>query len=273
MSEKQKYIIDHDCHIHSKFSLCSNDPQQTKENILKYGIENNYKYLCVTDHFWDETAPGANGWYEIQCYKHTSENLPLPQSEKTHFYFGGETDMNKDLQVGITLPVLEKLDFLVVSTTHLHMRGYTISEEDWESIPRRAELYQIRLRHLLEMDLPFEKIGIAHLTCGHSAPIKPDGFLELLQLITDKDFEEIFGMAAKKGAGIELNFNIQNASEEKKEIMLRPYRIAKKMGCKFYCGSDMHHPPQDIHAPAINFQYNVDALELTEDDKFRPFDK
>ena len=40
-----EYVIDHDLHIHSKLSLCSRDPEQTPENILKYGIENGYSSI------------------------------------------------------------------------------------------------------------------------------------------------------------------------------------------------------------------------------------
>ena len=36
-----KYIYDHDLHIHSKISACSNDPEQTCERILQYAKENN----------------------------------------------------------------------------------------------------------------------------------------------------------------------------------------------------------------------------------------
>ena len=36
----------------------------------------------------------------------------------------------------------------------------------------------------------------------------------------------------------------KNFSEEEKETILRPYRIAKRCGCKFYCGSDAHTPSE-----------------------------
>ena len=65
-----KYKIDHDLHIHSKLSVCSQDELQTKENILKYAIQNNLKQICLTDHFWDENVPGASGWYKPQYYEH-----------------------------------------------------------------------------------------------------------------------------------------------------------------------------------------------------------
>lgn len=56
-------------------------------------------------------------------------------------------------------------------------------------------------------------------------------------------------------------------TEEETEVVLRPYRIAKQYGCKFYCGSDAHHPNILDEAKTI-FERTVNLLELTEEDKF-----
>ena len=50
-----RYIVDHDLHIHTQLSLCSGHPEQTKETILKYGIDNGLTTLCLTDHMWGKT--------------------------------------------------------------------------------------------------------------------------------------------------------------------------------------------------------------------------
>ena len=34
-----RFKIDHDLHIHTKLSFCSGKPEQTTENIYKYGEE------------------------------------------------------------------------------------------------------------------------------------------------------------------------------------------------------------------------------------------
>ena len=65
-----KYIIDHDYHIHSHLSLCSRDPEQTTENILKYAKENKLTTICLTDHYWDSAVPGASNWYQKQDFEH-----------------------------------------------------------------------------------------------------------------------------------------------------------------------------------------------------------
>ena len=55
--------------------------------------------------------------------------------------------------------------------------------------------------------------------------------------------------------------------ERVKEIVCRPYKIAKAQGCKFYMGSDAHHPG-DLNDALERFERMIDMLELTEEDKF-----
>ena len=46
--------------------------------------------------------------------------------------------------------------------------------------------------------------------------------------------------AAELGCGIELNCSDMGFDMSEAESILRIYKIAKKCGCKFYCGSDAH---------------------------------
>ena len=67
-----EYKIDHDLHIHSQLSKCSSDPEQNKENIFKYAEDNGLSTICITDHYWDRTQPGASEWYRPQDFEHIS---------------------------------------------------------------------------------------------------------------------------------------------------------------------------------------------------------
>ena len=51
------------------------------------------------------------------------------------------------------------------------------------------------------------------------------------------------------------------------ESLLRPFRIAKECGCKFYLGTDSHHPKDFLRMKEI-FTFAIDSLGLLEDDKF-----
>ncbi|MBQ8907454.1 MAG: hypothetical protein IJY71_02580 [Clostridia bacterium] len=259
-----KYIVDHDLHIHTCLSLCSGDPAQTPARIWQYAKERELSTVCLTDHYWDEAIPGASEWYQRSNFARIRESLSYMPPRGVNFLFGCETEMDKSLRLGISEKRLSYFDFIVIPTTHLHMEGFTIEAKD-DAPARRAELYVKRFDALLSMDLPFEKIGIAHLTCP-LIDVKR-GHLGVLNLIPDGVFHELFARVAKKGAGVELNFNASAYVDEELESELRPYRIAKKEGCRFYFGSDAHHPDKFATAKA-NFIRIASLLGLREEEKF-----
>ncbi len=283
----ESYRVDHDIHLHSFLSACSVDPEQTAEAILKYGEENGYRYLCMTDHGWSEHIPCKMGFYEsphkkianlpyrkskdgrddgfyLQKTSHVREILPLPQGETTKFYFGVETDMDEDGTLGMGGEDFSIFDFVIVPTTHLHMFPF-------RSVGASTEAYVTRMNHLLEMDLPFDKIGIAHLACSL---IAPNGLWhEVLDGVTDAQYIDMFQKVARCGAGVEINaddFDFSKKTPEEVHSVLRVFRFAKECGCRFYLGSDAHHPGELRPARAI-FENAVRELALTEADKFCPF--
>jgi hypothetical protein len=145
------------------------------------------------------------------------------------------------------------------------MKGFTAEEEDYDYPERFASHWVRRFGAVLDMKLPFNKVGIAHLTCNCLAP--GGRYLDILQMIPDEEMAYLFAKAAKLGAGIELNFEDMKFSDDEADIVLRPYRIAKKCGCKFYFGSDAHKPEVFEKVSGV-FERAVDLLGLTEEDKF-----
>ena len=262
-----KFIIDHDYHIHSFLSDCSRDPEQNPQRILRYAEETGLRDICLTDHGWDASVHGANEWYERQSLDHIRRALPLPQSDTVRFHFGCETAMNKRLVIGMSLKALQTLDFLVVPTTHLHMTGFTIDAKD-DAFERRAVLYVRRFEALLKAPFPKNKVGVAHLTCPLIAP--HGGYLQVLGQVSDDVFRALFTKTAQRGFGVELNMPAVYGSDQELAAVLRPYRIAKQCGCKFYLGSDAHHP-EDFEGMPAQFRALVELLDLQESDKFRPF--
>lgn len=91
--------------------------------------------------------------------------------------------------------------------------------------------------------------------------------MQVLDLLPSEKLIELFSKCAKLGVGIELNSSDMNFADNEADTVLRMFRIAKSCGCKFYMGSDAHHPKTLKAAKAI-FERAIDALELTEDDKF-----
>ncbi len=262
-----RYRIDHDYHIHSHLSSCSSDPEQTTQRILQYAKKNELKQICVTDHYWDTRVFGASGWYRPQNFSHIKKSLPLPQADGIEFLFGCETDMNKKMRIGIPEKRYDDFDFIIIPTTHLHMTDFTIDKNDTSSVVRAA-LWVKRLEHLLSLDLPFHKIGIAHLACDLLNNRSHAKYIDTLQQICDDDMYRLFTRAAQIGVGIELNQGDMSFIDHEADIVLRMFRIAKDCGCKFYLGSDAHHPADFENTRAV-FERAVSMLELTENDKFR----
>ena len=146
------------------------------------------------------------------------------------------------------------------------MGNCTLSYEDMANTQSRANAWVKRLDAVLGMDLPFHKVGIAHLTCGLIAPERQE-CLEVLKLIPEEEMKRLFNKAAQLGAGIELNRDDMKFTDQEADVVLRPYRIAKQCGCKFYLGSDAHTNKGLDESKAI-FERAVNLLELTEEDKF-----
>lgn len=272
-----KFQIDHDLHIHSYISPCAGyDPRQTKEAILAYGLTNQYRLLCVADHIWDRNVPSPapvnNPWLKrgLDCQK-AQEILPLPQSEKCRFLFAIEVDTDYMGNVGISEASYDTFDFIIFAPSHLHLQGFARNgAEVGTSAAEYKAFYKERLLQILNMDLPFHKCGLAHFTGCLACD---EGKTAALDQFTDEEFREIFGLAAKRGIGIELNqwgFPANYTQQEQVSI-LRPYRIAKQMGCKFYLGGDAH-TPEEFASRKEEFRLLIDALDLTEEDKL-PFVK
>ena len=260
-----QYIIDHYDHIHSTVSGCCYDPDQTPENILKYAEEKGLKRIVLADHFWDRLSRGDERFcwkqYDSSSMESLKSVLPLPKSDKVEFLFGCEADMDENLNIGIHESNYDEFGFIVVSTTHFHF-WY----EDNVTVPERTKLYIKRFEKLLESNLPFGKVGIAHPTTHLIANLSPSPYLEVLNGVSDSDFYELFRGATEKNLGIELNF--KKCSDEAFEKVMRPFFIAKDCGCKFYVGSDSH--ALNAFEPAYaTIEKAIKTLGLTEDDKFR----
>ena len=261
-----KMRFDQDLHIHTQLSSCSQDPEQTKERILRYAQENDLHTVCVTDHFWDTDVPGMLPFYEGQDLAHIHQVKPLPQAEGTRFLFGGEADLNWDLTLGLSQEHFDAFDFVVISTTHLHMQAEQLKANGLSDAQGRAKVWKKRLEAVLNMPLPFHKIGIAHLTCPLIAPTR-EMYLQTLDLLEETDLFRLFGKAAALGVGVELNSRDMQFADEETETVLRPYHIAKACGCKFYFGSDAHHPAV-FESVRPYFERAIDLLDLRLEDRF-----
>ena len=258
-----RYVVDHDFHIHSTVSLCCKDSEQTPQRILQYAKNNNYKKVCLTNHFWDESVKSEAEWHEAHRYNNLISVLPLPQDAEVEFLLGAETDIDYNNVLGISEERMNMLDFIVVATTHLHLAGNTVRNKI-QTPEEAADAWLNKLKALLSMNLEWHKIGIAHLTCGH---ILKNETPKVISLLSDESLYTVFDDCSQKGVGIELNMKTLFMSEEEKDILLRPYFIAKDCGCKFYLGSDAHKTSA-LETAKDEFENIITLLDLSENNKF-----
>lgn len=251
-----------DLHVHSHLSSCCTDARMTPEAMLAFAEAHDYAALCVTDHLWDRAIPGASRWYAPQDIEHVHASLPLPKSEKLPFYFGCETELPANGVPALAREHFDLFDFVIIPPTH--MKGL-VRPEGVDTPKKMAEYVTDRLENLLNLDLPFEKVGIAHLT-------DPLMFAEgsIAEVIREMDFrrlERIFRGYAAAGAGIELNAASFPEWETHSEDILSIYRIAKEAGCKFYACSDAH-AIEELRAVPEFIPEVVERLKLTADDQY-----
>lgn len=261
-----RFFVDHDYHIHSYLSSCAKDPAQTPERILQYAKEMNLSRICLTDHYWDDSIPGASRWYQPQNFDHIAEYRSLPQADGITFLFGCETDMDQNGVIGIPASRYDDFDFIIVPTTHLHMKNFTIPEEKLLDSAYRAAVWVTRFDALLASSLPFGKVGVAHITSGLINNTAPYAHHETLSRIPEEEIIRLFSKAAELGCGIELNYH--DMKEIDFEQIYRVYRIAKDCGCKFYLGSDSHEPADYPQSFSV-WEHAIALLDLTEDDQFQ----
>ena len=261
-----RYTIDHDLHIHSNISSCCKDENQTKYAILNYAKRYKLNTVCVTDHYWDNTVTGASNWYKPQDFNHISKIKPLPTDSEVNFLFGAETECDKNFNLGMPISRFNDFNFVIIPTTHFHMVGFTIPEEIENNPTEKAKIWVNKLEGVLNQNLPFNKIGFAHLCCGLMAKDKAI-YGDILKSINETDAERVFSKIAKVGAGVELNSDDFTYPFDEKEAVIRIFEIAKSCGCKFYLGSDSHNVAYfDKSMELLNKA--ITDLNLTENDKF-----
>lgn len=96
-------------------------------------------------------------------------------------------------------------------------------------------------------------ISVAHPFQPVAEPHRP----EIMKLISDNTFGELFSQAAERGIGLEINpWTIEDD--------VRMFGIAKECGCKFTFGSDAHSRGELKNV--FGAQRLADTLGLTEDD-------
>ena len=118
--------------------------------------------------------------------------------------------------------------------------------QSFEDLMNHPELAKILQLIPVSIAHPFQPVGDGNREA------------EILAHISDETFHRLFGLAAKKGVGLEINTRCHQPH------LLRLCKIAKEEGCKFTLGSDTH----SIQGAKNIFETEktIEALQLTEED-------
>ena len=259
------FPIDHDMHCHTYLSSCSGDTEQSVQALFEHAKKAGYTLQCVTDHLWDSDVPGPSNWYAPQNIEHVKKALPLPKDDQVRMVFGCETEFCGGKKLGISPAHYDDFDFIVIPPNHFHMKDF-VRPSSYDSEEKIADLFVERLEEISMIDLPWHKVGIAHMTC--SLIFSEGDQYKVYELVDEKRFRAVMNKFAKLGAGIEINLSCFGKDWlEHEDAMLRFYRLAKEEGAKFYLATDAHHNSElDLipqRAPLV-----VEKLGLTEKDHF-----
>ena len=119
----------HDLHIHTPLSSCSNDPEQTVENIVSYAARNGIPVVGIANHVWDREIPGSSDWYAPQDFEHISliRNQIPADLHGVRLLIGAETEFAGG-KIALTRAHRDELDYVLVPHSHIHMRGLVLPE-------------------------------------------------------------------------------------------------------------------------------------------------
>ncbi len=237
--------IKQDMHIHTHLSSCSRDPEQNPKAIIEWAAQNGLDTICFTDHFWDETIPGASDWYKPQDLQHIEairEQIPL-STLGVKVLVGCETEFIGGKTVGISRAVADKMDFINLPFDHFHMKDF-VCPHTIKTVEQVAELWLIRFDEVLELDLPWHKIALAH--CNDILGFKPQmkAIFEILLNDNKRELQRLFIRCATQGTKIEINTSVCSSPVWQDLFSYHKafFSIAKDSGCLFTFGSDAHHP-------------------------------
>lgn len=253
--------VDHDLHLHSTLSSCCHDDRMTPERIADAAASLGITEVCLTDHLWDDAVPGASNWYAPQNIAHVRQNEQAARA--LGLRFGCETEYCGGDKLGLAPEHFELFDFVVIPLNHMHMEGF-VRPAGLRGAPAMAELIVMRLEQLTRLPIPFEKVGIAHLTTG--LMFREGDVDDVLCLLDEARLLRVFDFFAKRGAGIELNVGSFLRWRARPEDRLRVYRLAKKAGCLFYCASDAHQLDH-LDVPKV-LPDVIEALDIRDGERY-----
>ena len=260
----------HDMHIHT---LWSGDASE-KAAVAGYvaaGRELGLQKMGFAEHFWDDRVEGAFPFYRPQTFakvSQTREEIRQLGDCGIQLLFGCEVEYDPVRRApALTPQVAEQFDFVIVPNSHSHE---TMPKEYYAQKQKHKDFILEAFNDIINCDVSAYVCGIAHPFSLVRCPYPCD---DLIGLVSDDVFKDLFARTAEKGIALELNVScfmsgLRQLGLEMDRVgdcqLMRMLRIAKEEGCKFFFGTDAH----DLgHLESLRYMDPLaDCLSLTDGD-------
>lgn len=240
--ERIMIAIDHDLHVHTYLSSCCEDKEnQRPKKILTLAEKMGLSTIGFTDHIWVNTHVEPSDWYRSQDKRQITRlrHDLMSASSSVRVLVGCEADT---VAPGKSQEFAESLDYVGLSCSHFHMKGFVQQPKD--DSPRSVG------EHLMTFFVSAARSGLATVIVH---PFKPFGYESqydnAIAVLSDAELFDTFSVAAELDVAIEITVSFLPPAEEKDgsaasmwsiETPLRILSLAKAAGCKFCFGSDAH---------------------------------
>ncbi len=241
-----------DLHVHTYLSACcSSKAEQQAAAILARAAAMGLSAIGFADHAWLNPAIAPSDWYRPQDAAHLrrirDDVAALAAPPPVRCLFGCEADTQAPGRFGITPNDVDRLDFVLLSCSHFHMKDFV--EQPTDDSPEAIG------RHLLKF---FRSAVNSGLPTAIAHPFLPFGFKDrfdtVIASIPDSEFSEAFGQAAAASVALEVTTSFLppvDGSGWSLETPTRFLRLAREAGCRFTFGTDAHTATAQQRLPLL----------------------
>ncbi len=234
-------MITQDLHIHTHLSSCG-DRLAFISDYAEAAKAKGLKTIGFADHAWDQNVKGASDWYAPQTFNRLAaryDEVKKIDAEGIKILLGAEGEF-ADMLLGVSEAATEFVDYILIPHSHTHMKGFVL--------PSRCDTPEKHGKYLVDSFIALcghEKrnlfFGIVHPMC----PIGKNSCEcnEIYNYISEEMLLECAQAAKEASVALELNLSCVKhltASDGEEIAYKRFFDACKRVGCKFFLGSDAH---------------------------------
>jgi len=254
-----------DLHVHTNRSLCS-PKTTTVADYIPYCECEGIKTIGISNHIYKPRVLGVEYPQNINHALSVREEIDAIQSETdVKILLGCEVETFHSQEVGVSIADARAFDYVLLAASHIfnwkhEYEGFDLSSPEAvkkiliENFVRACEI---------EYDVP---VGICHPLYPIMCPFESD----VVDSFSDEELEACFSLAAKRRRSIEIHACLYRAGTLLDDEGISPsyvhfLEVAKKCGCIFHFGADIHVPS---HFSGSHEKLEIAArrVGITEDD-------